>query len=77
MRQEAAIKVRVKWVFGLTLVVFALALVIAGFWYLAVLALIGAAGWPISERYSREYTHRLDPNAREVGPGSPFNRHLP
>jgi hypothetical protein len=57
--------------------VLALALVIAGFWYLAVLGLIGAAGWPISERYSREYTHRLDPNAREVKPGPPFNRHLP
>ena len=75
MRQEAGTKVRVKWVFGLTLVV--LALFVAGLWYLAVLALIGAAGWPISERYSREYAHRLDPNAREVEPGSPFNRHLP
>ena len=75
MRQEAGTKVRVKWVFGLTLVV--LALFVAGLWYLAVLALIGAAGWPISERYSREYAHRLDQNAREVEPGSPFNRHLP
>jgi hypothetical protein len=77
VRQEAATKVRVKWVFGLTLVVLALALFVAGLWYLAGLALFGAAGWPISERYSREYTHRLDPNAREVEPGSPFNRHLP
>jgi hypothetical protein len=70
-------KVRVKWVFGITLVVVALALIVAGLWYLAALALIGAAGWPISERYSREYAHRLDPTADEVEPGSPFNRHLP
>jgi hypothetical protein len=77
VRQEAATKVRVKWVFGLTLVLLALALIGAGLWYLAVLALIGAAGWPISERYSREYEHRIDPTADEVEPGSPFNRHLP
>ena len=70
-------RIRVKWAFGLTLMVLALALFVAGLWYLAALALIGAAGWPISERYSREYAHRLDPNAPEVKPGSPFNRHLP
>lgn len=70
-------KVRVKWVLGLTLVVLALALLVAGLWYLALLTLIGAAGWPISERYSREYAHRLDPTSREIEPGSPFNRHLP
>lgn len=70
-------KIRPKWVFTAVLVGLAVALFFLGYGLVSLLVVVLASGWPISERWSREYAHRLDPDATEPEPGTPFERHLP
>jgi hypothetical protein len=68
---------RPKWIVTGTLLVLAVAFVVLGYGLIALFVALLAAGWPISERWSREYAHRIDKDAQGAEPGSPFERHRP
>ena len=70
-------KIRPKWVLTAALVGLVVALFLFGYGLAALLVTVLAGSWPVSERWSREYAHRLDPDATEPEPGSPFEQHLP
>ncbi len=70
-------KTRPRWVLAAALVGLVVALFVFGYGLAALLVTVLAGRWPVSERWSREYAHRLDPDATESEPGSPFAQHLP
>jgi hypothetical protein len=74
---EDGVKIRPKWAFAAVLVGLVVALFYFGYGLASLLALVLAAGWSISERWSRERAHLLHSDATEPEPGTPFERHRP
>jgi hypothetical protein len=70
-------RIRPEWIWIGTFLVLEVALVVIGYGFVAFLVAILAAAWPISERWSREYAHRIDKDAEGPEPGTPFEQHRP
>lgn len=66
-----------RWLLISSLAALGVALFLAGDAPVALLAIAVAGAWPLSERWSREYAHRLDPDDPDPEPGTPFEQHRP